>query len=101
MDYVILDPMEKRAPHYKLPEILAIVAAQGLGAFTATATFNAAAMGLSEAQAVAVVMSITRAMFYKSMTIHNDNRKPGRVGTFFVPTRCGHQNPYPVENIRL
>lgn len=67
--------METRAPHYKLQEILAIVAVQGLGVFTATTAFNAAAMGLSESQAVAVVMSITRAMFYKSMTIHNDNRK--------------------------
>lgn len=67
--------MEKRAPHYRLQEILAIVSARGLGAFTATAAFNAAAMGLSEVQAIAVVMSITRAMFYKSMTTHNDSRK--------------------------
>lgn len=67
--------MEKRAPHYRLQEILVIVSARGLGVFTATAAFNAAAMGLSEVQAIAVVMSITRAMFYKSMTTHNDNRK--------------------------
>ncbi|MFA7243456.1 MAG: type II toxin-antitoxin system MqsR family toxin [Sulfuricellaceae bacterium] len=64
-----------RSGGLKLQEILAIVAAQGLSVFTATAVFNAAAMGLSEAQAVAVVISITRAMFYKSMTTHNDNRK--------------------------
>jgi len=32
-------------------------------------------MGLSEAQAIAVVMSITHAMFYKSMTTNNDSRK--------------------------
>lgn len=67
--------MEKRVPHYKLQEILVIVSRCGLSAFTATAAFNAAAMGLSEDQAIAVVMSITRAMFYKSMTTHNDNRK--------------------------
>lgn len=67
--------MEKRTPHYKSQEILALVSAQGLSAFTATAAFNAAAMGLSEAQTIAVVLSITRAMFYKSMTTHNDNQK--------------------------
>lgn len=67
--------MEKRVPHYRLQEILAIVSARGLGVFTATAAFNAAAMGLSEAQVIAVVMSITRAMFYKSMTTSNDSRK--------------------------
>lgn len=67
--------MEKRAPHYRLQEILAIVTARGLGVFTATAAFNAAAMGLNDAQAIAVVMAITRAMFYKSMTTSNDSRK--------------------------
>jgi motility quorum-sensing regulator/GCU-specific mRNA interferase toxin len=67
--------MEKRVPHYRLQEILAIVSARGLGVFTATAAFNAAAMGLSEAQVIAVVMSVTRAMFYKSMTTNNDSRK--------------------------
>jgi motility quorum-sensing regulator / GCU-specific mRNA interferase toxin len=67
--------MEKRVPHYRLQEILALVSTRGLGAFTATAAFNVAAMGLSEVQAIAVVMSVTRAMFYKSMTTHNDSRK--------------------------
>ena len=70
--------MEKRAPHYRLQEILAIVSARGLGVFTATAAFNAAAMGLGEVQAIAVVMSITRAMFYKSMTTHNDTAASGK-----------------------
>lgn len=67
--------MEKRTPHYRLQEILAIVSGRGLGVFTATAAFNAAAMGLSEVQAVDVVMTITRAMFFKSMTTNNDSRK--------------------------
>lgn len=74
MDSVSIGPMEKRVPHYRLQEILAIVSAQGLGVFSATAVFNAAAMGLSEIQTIAAVMSITRAMFYKSMTTHNDSR---------------------------
>ena len=75
MDYVSLNFMEKRAPHYRLQEVLAIVSAHGLGVFTATAAFNAAATGLSEDQVIAVVMSITRAMFYKSMTTTNDSKK--------------------------
>lgn len=74
-DYVTVNFVEKRLPHYRVQEILAVVSARGLGVFTATAAFNAAAMGLSEAQAIAVVMSITRAMFYKSMTTNNDSRK--------------------------
>ena len=74
-DYVNLCLMEKRVPHYTLLEVLAIVSARGLGVFTATAAFNAAAMGLSEEQVIAVVMSISRAMFYKSMTTSNDSRK--------------------------
>jgi len=39
-----------------LQEVLAIVDARGLGVFTATAAFNAAAMGLSEAQVIVAVM---------------------------------------------
>jgi len=65
--------MEKRTPHYRLDDIQAIVAQAGLKAFTATAAFNAAAMGLTEAQAVAVVLTLSRRMFYKSMTTHADH----------------------------
>jgi len=65
--------MEKRTPHYRLPEVQAIVAKIGIQAFTATAAFNAAAMGLNEAQAIAVVLSLSRTMFYKSMTTHADH----------------------------
>ncbi len=66
--------MEKRTPHYRLSDIQAIVAEMGLQAFTATAVFNAAAMGLTEEQAVGVVLSLSRSMFYKSMTTHADHR---------------------------
>lgn len=37
MDSISIGPMEKRVPHYRLQEILAIVSAHGLGAFSATA----------------------------------------------------------------
>jgi motility quorum-sensing regulator/GCU-specific mRNA interferase toxin len=41
--------------------------------FTATALFNAAAMGLSEEQMLRVLALLSRAMFYKSMTTHGDS----------------------------
>lgn len=65
--------MEKRIPHYSLADIHTRVIEQGIMSFTATAIFNAAAMGLSAEQAVQVVISLNRSMFYKSMTTYADN----------------------------
>lgn len=65
--------MEKLKPHYSLSGVQAAVRARGVSAFTATALTGAAAMGLSGAQAVAVVLGLTRADFYKSMTTHADH----------------------------
>lgn len=66
--------MEKTRPHYKLPEIQAIVAAQGVTALTQTALMNAARMGLSGQDVCRLVGTMTRAMFFKSMTTHADHR---------------------------
>jgi motility quorum-sensing regulator/GCU-specific mRNA interferase toxin len=65
--------MEKRVPHYPLAEIQGHIAEQGIMAFTATALFNAAAMEISEEQALQVCASLTRSMFYKSMTTYADS----------------------------
>ncbi len=65
--------MEKRLPHYPLAVLQARIAEQGIMAFTATALFNAVAMGLSEEQMLQVMASLTRAMFFKSMTTHADS----------------------------
>lgn len=65
--------MEKRTPHYRLADVLAIVSTRGMAAFTATALFNAAAMGLRQEQILAVVLGLQRSMFYKSMTTHADH----------------------------
>ncbi len=73
MESIILFAMEKRLPHYPLAELQARIAEQGIMAFTATALFNAAAMGLSEEQALLVLASLTRSMFYKSMTTQADS----------------------------
>jgi motility quorum-sensing regulator/GCU-specific mRNA interferase toxin len=73
MESIKLKPMEKRLPHYTLSILQARIAEQGLMVFTATALFNAAAMGLSEEQILLVLASLTRGMFYKSMTTHADS----------------------------
>ena len=65
--------MEKRQPHYSLTTLKTRIAEQGIMVFTATALFNAAAMGLSEEQVLFVLSSLTRAMFYKSMTTYTDS----------------------------
>lgn len=66
--------MDKLIPHYKLEAIKAIVSAEGIAAFTATARDGARQMGLDNDQAVGVITTLTRAMFYKSMTTHQDHR---------------------------
>ena len=67
-------PMEKRTAHYKLDEVKAVVACSAIDSFTLTAQMGADALGLSAAEAVAVVLSLTQAMLYKSMTTHADHR---------------------------
>lgn len=66
--------MEKGRPHYPLSRVQEIVRLLGTGAFTQTALSNAVLMGVSRAQAVAVVCGLQRSMFYKSMTTHADHR---------------------------
>lgn len=66
--------MEKKKPHYSLQEAQAIVARDGVLAFTQTAVMGAAALGLSADAACQVVCQLSRTMFYKSMTSHANNR---------------------------
>ena len=65
--------MEKLKAHYVLQEIQAVVARDGSRAFTFTALRGAESMGLSRAEVLGVVLSLTGSMFYKSMTTHADN----------------------------
>ena len=65
-----LSNMEKRRCHYSLHDIKALIISRGADSFTLTALTNARLMGLSAAQAVAVINTLTPAMFYKSMTTH-------------------------------
>lgn len=66
--------MEKRTAHYQLIDAQAVVARHGIDAFTRTAQQGADAMGLTAAQAVAVVLGLKANMLYKSMTSHADHR---------------------------
>ncbi len=65
--------MDKRRPHYSLRDVQKLVAVKGCDTFTLTAVTNARLMGLSADQSVAVIASLTSAMFYKSMTTHHDS----------------------------
>ena len=65
--------MEKRRQHYPLREVQKLVAIKGCDSFTLTALTNARLMGLSAEQSIAVIQSLTPAMFYKSMTTIHDS----------------------------
>lgn len=66
--------MEKRKPNYLLSEVLAIVAASGVDAFTQTALHGAWELGFTSEGAVGVVLGLRQSNFYKSMTTHTDHR---------------------------
>lgn len=66
--------MEKRTPHYELARVQAGVARLGAAAFTKTALDGGRAMGLTSAEMLAVIASLTRRDFYKSMTTFSDHR---------------------------
>lgn len=66
--------MEKRTPHYDLARIQADVARLGAAAFTKTALDGGRTMGLTTAEMLTVIASLSRRQFYKSMTSYADHR---------------------------
>jgi motility quorum-sensing regulator/GCU-specific mRNA interferase toxin len=66
--------MEKRKPHYELVRIQADVARLGAAAFTRSALDGGRAMGLTSGEMLAVIASLSRHDFYKSMTTYADHR---------------------------
>lgn len=64
--------MEKRTPHCRLKEVKALVAAGKVRA-TRSARLGATGLGLDLSDMLAVVMALTDADFYKSMTTHADH----------------------------
>ena len=65
--------MEKKTPHCKLQVVKALVAS-GQVRSTFSSLAGGAALGLDFDGIVAVVMALTTADFYKSMTTHADHR---------------------------
>ncbi|MFT3857520.1 MAG: type II toxin-antitoxin system MqsR family toxin [Aquabacterium sp.] len=66
--------MEKRTPHCKLHVVKSLVSA-GKVRTTATARLGALELGIHDMAGMCeVVMSLTSANFYKSMTTHADHR---------------------------
>ncbi len=66
--------MEKRNPHYDLARVQADVARLGAAAFTKTALDGRRAMGLTSAEMLAAIASLSRRAFHKSMTTYADHR---------------------------
>lgn len=66
--------MEKHSPHYPLASMQAKITTAGREAFTQTAVAGGRAMGLTVADMLAVIASLSRRDFYKSMTTLHDNR---------------------------
>ncbi|HTU53747.1 MAG TPA: type II toxin-antitoxin system MqsR family toxin [Acetobacteraceae bacterium] len=66
--------MEKRSPHYDLARIQADVARLGAAAFTKSTLDGGRTMGLTSAEMLAVIASLSRRQFYKSMTTYADHR---------------------------
>jgi motility quorum-sensing regulator/GCU-specific mRNA interferase toxin len=65
--------MEKQTPHCKLSVIKSMVSA-GKVRTTRTAREGATALGFDFDGMLTVVMALTQADFYKSMTTHTDHR---------------------------
>ena len=66
--------MEKSRPHYHLPIMQEAIATLGIDTFTRTALQGGIVMGLTDDEMLAVIASLGRAHFYKSMTTHTNHR---------------------------
>ena len=65
--------MEKQTPHCKLSVVIAMID-EGNVRTTKAAREGGAALGMDFDSMIAVVMTLTTADFYKSMTTHADHR---------------------------
>lgn len=61
-------------PHYDLARVQQAVARLGAAAFTRSALDGGRAMGLTSGEMLAVIASLSRRAFYKSMTTYADHR---------------------------
>jgi len=66
--------MEKGTPHYDLEMVKAMVADTRTDPFTITAKRGGLAFGLTPPEMREVILSLSRAHFFKSMTTYADHR---------------------------
>ncbi len=66
--------MKKHTPNYPLAEIVAQMVTIPAMNLTLSAKTGIRAVGMAQADALAVVQGLTRKDFYKSMTTHADHR---------------------------
>lgn len=64
--------MEKKKAHYSLQQVKDYLRTKGIGAFTLTARRNGFEMGLTQAEMINVVLSLSGSCFYKSMASYHD-----------------------------
>lgn len=64
--------MHKNTPHTRLPRVKALVQ-QGKVRMTASAVIGARQLGVTESAVIEVVLGLTTADFYKSMTTYADH----------------------------
>lgn len=79
--------MEKRTPHYPLPEIQIRVLELGGKAFNASALRGIEDMGLALSQALEAIAALKRSAFVKSMTTYADHTIWQHV--YYAPTPAG------------
>ena len=66
--------MEKRLPHYRLIEIQAQLSSVETMNLTESARIGIRSAGMTKADALAVILALSRKDFVKSMTTHADHR---------------------------
>lgn len=66
--------MEKRIAHHDLAAVILLVRARKAAAFTKTAIDGGRQMGLTMAEMIDAVCTLTPRHFFKSMTIYADSR---------------------------
>lgn len=64
--------MEKKTPHCKLPQLKALIQ-EGRVRFTGNAVIGAELLGFDRQGVIDVVLTLSSADFYKSMTTHVDH----------------------------
>ena len=79
--------MEKHTPHCKLSVVKALIEA-GRYRVTHSARFDAGELGLQEADMLRVILALTPADFYKSMTTYGNHRVWQDV--YLPRTQVGH-----------